>query len=246
MNKADILKLLPLILVMIAVTLGFCACSADNSSDPVVIEPGVTGDTPTDGSTADTSGTDTQTADFIDKGENSTVDDLIANQQKITSYYFEQTIPYTDATVFLQVWYYDNKMKVISSESGYILTENYYDYDKLTMVSYSPADSDKAMQMTFDPAGEDAPGNPVREDYSTYILLGSEEVDRQFCLILQTTAGDKLWISSKYGFPLQVEFVDQMGNKYTVAYRNLEINTVTASDVEVPADLPIYTLNAGE
>jgi hypothetical protein len=238
------------IIVLLAIAmlaLGACAPTAEDPGDETIIEPGVndeqTGDEasePDDQNSTDTSAT------FIDKGQQSTIDDLTASQAKIKSYYFEQTIPYADAAVFLQVWYFDNKMKVITSVDGQGLTEFYYDYDEMTVISYSPGDSDTGIMMDFDAEGEDAPDNPVTDDYSSCTLLGNETINRQLCYILQTLSGDKLWVSTKYGFPLQVEFVDHLGSLYTVEYRNLEINTLSEEDVAVPADLPIYYLETGD
>jgi len=240
-------KLLPFLMVLMTLFL-FSACAADEvDSDTVIIEPGLLDEGTPDTNDPDNTGNDngTPTNEFVDKGEQTTVEDLAAAQAMIQSYYFEQTIPYTDASMFFQVWYCNHKMKVITSVDGYGTTEFYYDYDTQTMISYSPADSDTALQMYFDPESEDAPDNPLRDDYTACTLLGNEAVDNQLCYILETATGDKLWISTKYGFPYQVEFIDHFGNKYTVAYRNIKINTLTEEAVQVPADLPIYNLDTG-
>lgn len=240
-----------LLLPLLAFMLIFSGCNGNDSltdpsqDDSVILEPGFSyGDIKND---PDEEGTDPdeQIMKFIDKGDATTIADLEAAQAKIQSYYFEQTIPYTNASVFVRVWYYNNKMKVISSVDGYVLTEFYYNYDDMTMISYSPADSDKAVMMDFDINGADAPGNPLSDDFSTSILVGSEELARQLCFIVETATGDKKWISTKYGFPLQVEFVDHLGDQYTVGYRNVKINTVTEEAVEFPADIPIYYVNTG-
>jgi hypothetical protein len=248
MKKVDMKKLLPPLLVLLAVSLLFSACAANNpdAEDAVIIEPGLTDEETAEDNTDDEANDSETSAElFVDKGELTTVEDLAAAQAKIQSYYFEQTIPYTDASVFLQVWYYAHKMKVVTSVDGYGLTEFYYDYDAQTIISYSPADSDTAIQMYFDAASEDAPDNPLDDDYTACTFLGSEEIDRQLCYILETPEGDKLWVSTKYGFPYQVEFIDHLGEQYTVAYRNIEINTLTEESVQVPADLPIYNLDTG-
>ena len=77
------------------------------------------------------------------------------------------------------------------------------------------------------------------EDYSTANIVGSETVDRQTCQILETASGDKLWVGTKYGFPLRVEYTDSLGERYRVDYRNLSVNSVSDEDVTIPGDLQI-------
>ena len=101
-----------------------------------------------------------------------------------------------------------------------------------------------ALGTEFDPAGEEAPGNPLLDDYLACKMLGTEVVNRQTCCILETPDGNKLWVSTRYGFPLQVEFVDQLGSRFTVEYRNLEINTVTEDQVTIPDDLQVEFIDA--
>ena len=226
--------------------LALSACGpSEDPGDQMIIEPGLEDDPSGEDIDSTVEDEPDATVTFADKGEQTTVDDLTAAQAKIKSYYFEQTIPYADASVFLQVWYCDNKMKVITSVGGQGLSEFYYDYDEMSVISYSPGDSDTAIKMDFDPQSLDAPDNPVADDYGNCVLLGNEKINRQLCYILQTPSGDKLWVGTKYGFPLQVEFVDHLGDLYTVQYRNLEINTLSAKDVAVPANLPIYYMGSG-
>lgn len=223
--------LLPLLLAAAL----FCAGCGDNQpEDNNVIEPG----------TADA---EIQADPGInDKGEATTLEDIAAAQSRISSYYFEQSLPSGDVNIFARVWYCDNKMKVVTSINGELQSESYYDYNSRTQIDYSPADSDTAIAMDFDPNAADAPDNPLDDDYLTCTLLGNEVIDRQNCVIVQTANGDKLWVSTADGFPMQVNFTDHFGAESTVAYRNIELNTVTASDVEVPADLEIEYLNAGQ
>ncbi|NLF79872.1 MAG: hypothetical protein GX572_01620 [Clostridia bacterium] len=238
-----------ILIILMAFVLSMLALSAcgpsEDPGDQMIIEPGLEDDPSGEDIDSTVEDEPDATVTFADKGEQTTVDDLTAAQAKIKSYYFEQTIPYADASVFLQVWYCDNKMKVITSVGGQGLSEFYYDYDEMSVISYSPGDSDTAIKMDFDPQSLDAPDNPVADDYGNCVLLGNEKINRQLCYILQTPSGDKLWVGTKYGFPLQVEFVDHLGDLYTVQYRNLEINTLSAKDVAVPANLPIYYMGSG-
>lgn len=181
-------------------------------------------------------------AGFTDKGEATTLEDLMAAQAKIESFYFEQSLTYPDGKIFLQVWYKDERMKLISSEAGYSLQEVYYDYVDNTVVTFSPGSGEAAWMMEFDELSEDAPDNPVREDLSGYTVVGSETIDRQLCLILETPQGELLWISTLFGFPMQAEFTDSLGTRMTSQYKNLRINTVSDDEVLPPADMEIYRI----
>ena len=113
------------------------------------------------------------------------------------------------------------------------------------MIYYTPSEGNQAIKMDFNPNGDDAPDNPKDEDYASCTMLGTETIDGQLCYILQTSVGDKLWVGTKYGFPLQVEFVDHLGDTYTVAYRNVAINTISAAEVAVPDNISITYLGGG-
>ena len=67
---------------------------------------------------------------FPDKGEAATLEDLNAALAQVESYYFEQSVAYPSGQVFMQVWYKDGLMKMVTSVDGYYLTESYYDYDQ--------------------------------------------------------------------------------------------------------------------
>lgn len=246
MIKIDSKKIIiPLIM---ATMVCLASCSNDGNSgktdgeEPIVIEPGVVENK--DPEETDPAA-DTPSEEFVDKGEDTTIDDLIAAHGKITSYYFEQTIPYAYGSVSLKVWYADNKMKVVADAAGSEINESYYDYDEKTMIYYTPSEGNQAIKMDFNPNGDDAPDNPKDEDYASCTMLGTETIDGQLCYILQTSVGDKLWVGTKYGFPLQVEFVDHLGDTYTVAYRNVAINTISAAEVAVPDNISITYLGGG-
>ena len=225
----------PLLILMLIL----CGCSTETTVDEddiVILEPG----NPEDAQDNE-QGSESEIK-FIDKGEFTTIEDLTAAQAKISSYYYEQRIPYTDASVFIRVWYADNSMKVISSVDGYVLTEFYYDFDEMTMISYSPADSDTGIKVGFSLDSEEAPDNPLALDYPTLNHTGTEDVNRQLCYIFENTNGEKYWISTEYGFPLQKEFSDHLGERYTISYKNIKINTVSADQVAVPEEMQIYDL----
>jgi len=70
--------------------------------------------------------------------------------------------------------------------------------------------------------------------------LVTSQLVNQSCLALKNSAGDKFWISTKYGIPLQVEFTDSMtGERLKVKYENYKINSLDLSEVEIPDELQI-------
>jgi len=208
----------------------------DPDLPPNIIEPGV----PQAPAADDPAANDPSEEDpFPDKESASTQEDLAAAQSRIESYYFEQMLEYPDGYVFNQVWYKNGKMKVLSSVDGYGLTELYYDYDACTVVSCTPG-LGNAVMWDFDPASPDAPDNPILDDYTAYTPAGEEVIDRQYCMILQTPEGELLWVGTKYGFPLQVEFTDSLGERMTTQYKNVSINTVKDEEVVPPDDMEIY------
>ncbi len=237
-------------LIAVALTLLLCltACggrsdddvhNADSTAHSTVIEPGI--NPPLDVlDETDSEDTIAQSTDeFVDKGEAATIDDIVAAQAKIKSFYFEQSVNYPDGSVFIQVWYKDKKMKLLSSVNSYALNECYYDYEKGTLVTYYIGSS-SAMQSDFDPDSSDAPDNPVMEDYRSYTLRNGTYIDDQYCLCLETPEGDLLWVSTKYGFPLKAEYTDSLGERMTSTYSNIKINMVTDEEVSPPAGLEIY------
>lgn len=237
------------LLLLMLLTIGLLLVACDNtpgadpqnpSLPPNVIEPGLQPPLSSDPEDPADPG-DIPSADlFPDRGEAATVADLVAAQSKVESYYFEQMLIYPDGQVFNQVWYKSNKMKVLSSVDGYGLTENYYDYAAGTVISSFPGMGLSATLLDFDVNGADAPDNPILDDYESCTVLGGEEINRQYCLVLETPDGERLWVSTKYGFPLQVEFTDSLGEHMTVQYKNISINTVNDEDVAPPADLEVY------
>lgn len=240
-----------MLLLLTAVLFSLLAASCDDTPEvpnetddrqPIVIEEGIN----QHAAEEELSGEEEEIAqeesgvEFEDKGEATTVEDLIAAQAKISSFYFEQTVAYPNGHVFLQVWYKDENMRLFSSQGGYGMAEEFYDYETGTVISHQPGSDEPAEMYTFDKTSPDAPDNPVMNDYSAYTLLGGEEIDHQYCLILEAPNGDLVWVSTKYGFPLQTEYTDSLGDRLTTKYKNISINTVTDEDVLPPADLEVY------
>lgn len=230
-----------LILVCVAAVMACSACGEEEvveQGGPDVIEPGVViteMDDPVEEEEVQEL--------FPDKGDKSTLEDMGAALAKVESYYFEQTMPFIDGSVFMQIWYKAPVMKVQTSVNGILNQVVFYDYEALTQLSYYPGSSSTGMLMSFDPANVDAPENPVLQDYSACEVLGFEAINRQNCMKLQAEDGTTLWVSTKYGFPLQVTFVDSLGEEYTVLYKNLVVNSVLDEDVAIPTDMEIIDMS---
>ena len=98
--------------------------------------------------------------------------------------------------------------------------------------------------MEFSPSDPDLPDQPKADDYLSYTVVATEEIDGQVCKVLQTDTGDKLWVSTLYGMPLQVEFTDSLGDRYTVAYENLRINDISDKEIALPEGVTVYDMGA--
>ena len=206
----------------------------DDSTGEVVVEPGVSNEPvqPVEDEEADDSeDAESDVPIFVDRGEASTLEDITANLALIDSYYFEQNVPYVDGHVYMQIWYKDGLMKLVTSVDGYGLSEYYYDYNEGTVINYAPGNDAPAMKMSFDPNGGDAPDNPKLRDYQTCTVEGFETVDRQLCMVLVTPEGSKLWVSTETGFPLQVYYEDSLGDLWTVQYKNIRLNDVLETEL---------------
>ena len=237
------------LLLMLLAALTLCAgCGGGPATDPdgdpqeVVVEPGLQASDPVeDPQDAEDPGEEEEENTpppslFTDKGENSTLEDLVANLDKIESYYFEQDIPYVDNHVYMQVWYKNGLMKVVTSVDGMGLSEYYYNYNDNTVINYAPGSGTPAIKLVFDSAGPDAPENPKLRDYlADYTADGFETIDRQTCMVLNHVSdGSTLWVSTANGFPLQIYFEDSLGDLWTVQYKNIRLNAV--SDEELSFD----------
>ncbi|MEG2212422.1 MAG: hypothetical protein RRY35_00810, partial [Clostridiales bacterium] len=160
------------------------------------------------------------------------------------SYYFEQTMPYVDGSVNIKVWYKDNKMKMVSSMDNVGVSEMYYDYNDHTVISYTPSEGNTAVKMMFSPGDPDLPEEPKSDNYQNYTVIATEDINGQVCRVLQTDVGDKLWISTLYGMPLQVEFTDSLGDRYMVTYENLRINDITDDEIAMPANVTVHDMGS--
>ena len=226
------------LLLLLAILLLCCSACDRNEEDtviddPIVITPGVQDDLDQDPD-ADEEEQDEAQEEFPDKGTESDVNDLVIALSKVQSYYYEKSMPYVDGTIDVQVWYYDGKMKYTMSDATHGDIHTYYDYQEQTRISYTPAMGNTAVKDHFSIYDEDLPAEPKSYQYYDYTVHGFETVDGQTCMMLETPSGDMLWISTRYGFPLQERFTDPQGDVYTVALQNLSINTVSESDVTLP------------
>jgi len=181
--------------------------------------------------------------DFVDLGRASTLDDLMSNKEKIISYYFEQTINYIAGNISIKTWYIDGMMKIVSSYPGAPESVDYYDCYDYVLVSHTPSMGKNAIMITYKAGDPEIPNNPLDYDYNTFHVVETDSIDGQICRVMENRTGEKLWVGTKYGFPMQVEFTDPLIDEhFIVLYENIDINNVTLKDVTMPDDLEIYEM----
>ena len=246
-NTASILLLIALLLVAMLVS-SACGGKEKEAAPPqeVILEPGlITSGEPDNPTQPDTSEPDPENdpteepveEDFTDLGRASTINDLMANKKKIHSYYFEQT----QDNLFIRTWYADGWMKIVIAFADGEESTEYFDCENLILVSHTPAAGDYGVMMDFEQGdSDDMPQNHLSNDYHQYRVLETDNIEGQICRVLEGSRGEKLWVSTMHGFPLQVEFTDPTNDEhYTVLYENLTFNQVQAEDVAIPDDLEI-------
>ena len=240
-----------LIFMLLAAIVVFSACSGKEKEAPtpqqVILEPGLTSngqEMPASQDTQENESEQPSEEEFVDLGRATKIEDLMANKENINSYYFEQTVNGSYGEVFVRTWYVDGRMKIVSVfEDGEENTE-YIDYQDLSLVSYSPAAGDYGMMMTFEPDDPDIPNNPLAYDYHQYRVLDTESISGQTCRVLEGRQSEKLWISTKHGFPLKVEFDDPTNDEhFIITYESITFNQVSYDDVAIPDNLTIYPDN---
>lgn len=231
--QAGIIRVFAVCLLIIPVALlNGCDKNQNEDSQMVIIEEGQEGQSSDD--------VKTDSDQFIDNGRETTVDDLLVARSKISSYYYQQTIPYDSGNVNIKTWYMDGKVKIISSVGGAAEDISYYDCADHTVVSYSPDNGYNAIETSFNDQDLDILIDEDDYDYSDWEARGYENIDDQCCMILENQAGNKYWISTQYGIPLQVEFTDSFtGERLKVEYKDFRINSLEQSEVDIPDDLQV-------
>ena len=250
MNRCNFAFVLLMMLLLVALPL-FCACGGKEEETPsqeqVILEPGLSAAEPESPALPDEPDPDPEPKtpdaveeEFIDMGRASTIDDLMANKEKIYSYYFEQTIDSVFGEMFVKTWYTYGLMKIIRSFPDEDEAIEYFDFPNRTLVSYTPATDDYGIMMTFEDNDPEIPKEHLSNDYHQYRLVDTDTINGQICRVLQSRQGDKLWVSTKHGFPLQMEYLDPESNeRLTVVFENLSFNQVRYEDVATPDDLEI-------
>ena len=244
-NYISVLSIILLITLLLATATVFSACAKKGREEPVILEPGLPTDEPNVQDEPDSNDPlegeeETPEEDFIDMDRASTLDDLMANKEKIHSYYFEQNISASYGDMLVKTWYADGWMKIASIFGDGEENIEYFDCGNLILVSCASVD-DYGMMMTFEPGDPDIPKNHLTNDYHQFRVEGTDSIGGQTCRILLSREGEKLWVSTKYGFPLQVEFTDPTNDEhFIISYDNLTINTTDYEEVAIPDDLVIY------
>ena len=261
MNKNYALILL-LICVLILIMAG-CNNGQGGSSEPIILDPGLGNDTifepwpqpqpdpdfdqePNYGDEPDPEYQPDPYAIFTDYGLDSTIDNLMANLRQIVSYYYEQTLHYDIGTFHSYVWYKDGRMLVINTGDGINETHFYFDFRARTIITHTPIQGDLALMFRFE---EDDPTLPqvfLYQDYHRSSIVNMDTINGQTVFVLEMPNGDTLWVSTRTGFPLQIEFIDETtGEPMVTPLRNLQLNQVTAADVELPAHIEVRDFGLG-
>lgn len=251
MKKRCIIILLVIVLLLVTASLSACGKSGKPSAEPqpVIIEPGLANEAPPEEAPAPETPATPELPpeeEFTDLGRASTLDDLMANKAKIESYYFEQTIGYEAGDIHIHTWYKNGIMKIVSSYPGAPESVDYFDCYAYELITYTPSAGKNAVLITYEEGDAEVPNNPLNYNYHDYRVLETASIEGQVCRVLENSNGDKLWVGTKYGFPMQVEFVDSLTDEhFVVPYENITINQVTDEDVAIPTDLVIYEMVGG-
>ena len=242
-----------LLIMLLAAIPVFSACGGTEKEPPepqqVILEPGATQSGPATSAPPETPGPEEPPEEeegFVDMGLASTLKDLMANKEKIHSYYFEYATSDEYGEMFVRTWYKDGLMKIVRSFPDGDEIFEYFIYEELALVSYAPAYDSSGTKIYFKPDDPYIPRNHLSNDYGQYSALSTESIGGQTCRVIEKRGerrGEKLWVSTLYGFPLQAELIDPgSGERRTEIYENLTLNQVEYTDVLIPGDLDIVTI----
>jgi hypothetical protein len=163
------------------------------------------------------------------------------NKEKITSYYFEQNIQASYGSMLVKTWYADGWLKIVSIFPGEEEHTEYFDCNNLILIDIQPSpEGDVGWVMTMEPGDQDIPRNHAANDYHQYKVVDTDSIDGQTCRVLESRQGEKLWVSTKHGFPMQVEYNDPTNDEhFVIFYENLTFNQTSYEEVAYPEDLTI-------
>ena len=238
-------KILVLLLVLL-LALSLAACGEKEqqeqqgkTDDPVIINPGLDIDLSGAGN-----GDAPDQPEFEDKGVDTTIDDLVAKLDQITSYYMEETIVYPEYTMLSQTWRLGDMTKYQVSMNGRPVSVFFYDWDSLTYLTYSYGDT-KAVQMPLSASDDLFTTDPMNMDFSAYTMVGVEMLDEQTCVKLIDGDEETLWLSTYNGMPVRMDFYDNLQDAVLSAtYGNITLNRVSEADVTIPDNLEISYISS--
>ena len=232
-------SLVLLLVLLLALSMAACGDKEEKqeqgkTDDPVIINPGIDIDLGGEGNS-----NDPQQLVFEDKGVDTTVDDLMAKLDQITSYYMEETIVYPEYTMLSQTWRLGDITKYQVSMNGRPVSVFFYDWDTLTYLTYSYGDT-KAVQMPLSATDDIFTTDPMNMDFSAYTMVGVEMLGEQTCVKLIDGDEETLWLSTYDGMPVRMDFYDNLQDAVLSAtYTNIKLNSVTEADVTIPTNLEI-------
>lgn len=259
MNRYNLVAMWWIMLLFAVVVMILPACGKSeqsSSSQEVILEPGIKQDgsgepvsTPIETEAEDEPVIPAEEeGGFVDQGRASTIENLMSNKSKIMSYYFEQTINASYGDIFIKTWYADGWMKIVSIAPYGEENTEYVDYENSLLIEILSSPSGYIGKMSsFKPGDPDIPNNYVDTDYHQFRIVDNDNIDGQTCRVLESRQGEKRWVSTKYGFPVQVEFNDPTNDEhFIISFDNLTFNEVSYEDIAIPDDIDIIAISDDE
>ena len=208
-----------LILALLLALVVLAACGGADVSDN---EPVGAADDQT-GANDETGATEEPTTADVTPGI--TLQEISDAQKSVQSYHYKQTVTVSanEESYTIEIYYKDNKMKIVTNIADIGDSYAYYDLVKGEMINYTPSQGAEALRMSIDANSEEIPANPLEIDYiNDYQLTGTESIDGYDCQILTSLDGSlKVWIMQEYGFPIRMEMTEgDFGTTYITEFED--------------------------
>lgn len=185
--------------------------------------------------------------DAVSTDEGLSLIDILSKAKDITSFQYDMvvTIP-GETTITTKMWRKGNKTRTEMTIEGQKMVY-LMDMDKQLAYTYFPSEN-TAMKMDLSKTQEIAGESPVEQSGSImdYVpeTVGTEVLDGKTCLVVKyTTATEevKMWLWTKYGFPVRTEITTDKGTAVT-EIKNIEFSNISDSTFELPAGAQIMTI----
>ncbi len=193
-----------------------------------------------------------KTSDGTPAGEEMSLDEVLANAERIGGYNFDMVITQSNQqTMESTMWVEGANMRWEGSVEGqnviYILNTA-----QQTAYIYMPSQN-MAMKQSFATArgavgespSEATQGIPDQNP----VVLGTEVWDGKTCLVVQGTSdqGDviKWWLWTSRGIPIKTELTSHTGESIVTELRNIQVGDIADSMFELPAGVQIMDIPFG-